>query len=396
MPGMKVACLLITHFPIKVELRRYPEAGTNPLIITEEYGSQQVVLDSSPAARGVVGGMPLREALAHCKDAQLLPSDRPFYQAAFDQIIETLLQRSPLVEKHDLGCSYVGLDGLEQLYRGEARLITSLLAVAPPSFNPRIGVASGKFPAYVAAVTTDGGQATRVPQDVAGFLKDLPVDLLPWSFESKARLHGFGLHTLGQLAQLSVGSVQAQFGPEGKRVWDLANGVDPQPLIPYQPEVEVTEALTFPAPAVTRQEIITAAESLLGRTFNRSEMQGKYVRSVTMESAVLRHPPWTKKLVFKNAVGSKDKALFVVKNAIESASLPGPLEDLSLTLTGLTGESGVQGSLFSNIRRREQLREMMRQLEAQLGCKPPIYQVRDIEPWSRIPERRQALVIFDP
>ena len=396
MPGMKVACLLITHFPIKVELRRYPEARTKPLIITEEYGSQQVVLDSSPAARGVVGGMPLREALAHCKDAQLLPADRPFYQAAFDQIIETLLQRSPLVEKHDLGCAYVGLDGLEQLYRGEARLITSLLAVARPSFNPRIGVASGKFPAYVAAVTTAGGQATRVPQDVAGFLKDLPVDLLPWSFESKARLHGFGLHTLGQLAQLSVGSVQAQFGPEGKRVWDLANGVDPQPLIPYQPEVEVTEALTFSAPAVTRQEIITAAESLLGRTFNRSEMQGKYVRSVTMESAVLRRPPWTKKLVFKNAVGSKDKALFVVKNAIESASLPGPLEDLSLTLTGLTGESGVQGSLFSNIRRREQLREMMRQLEAQLGCKPPIYQVRDIEPWSRIPERRQALVIFDP
>ena len=180
----------------------------------------------------------------------------------------------------------------------------------------------------------------------------------------------------------------------GSGTWPTAS--IPEPLIPYQPEVEVTEALTFPAPAVTRQEIITAAESLLGRTFNRSEMQGKYVRSVTMESAVLRRPPWTKKLVFKNAVGSKDKALFVVKNAIESASLPGPLEDLSLTLTGLTGESGVQGSLFSNIRRREQLREMMRQLEAQLGCKPPIYQVRDIEPWSRIPERRQALVIFDP
>ena len=39
---------------------------------------------------------------------------------------------------------------------------------------------------------------------------------------------------------------------------------------------------------------------------------------------------------------------------------------------------------------------MMKQLEGRLRGKPPIYQVREIEPWSRIPERRQALVQFDP
>jgi len=39
---------------------------------------------------------------------------------------------------------------------------------------------------------------------------------------------------------------------------------------------------------------------------------------------------------------------------------------------------------------------MMRQLEVLLGCKPPIYQMKEVEPWSRIPERRQALVLFDP
>ena len=42
------------------------------------------------------------------------------------------------------------------------------------------------------------------------------------------------------------------------------------------------------------------------------------------------------------------------------------------------------------------MKEMMRQLEALLGGKPPIYQMKEIEPWSRIPERRQALVPFDP
>ena len=393
---MKIACVLITHLPVKVELRRYPEIEGKPVIIAEEYGSQQLVLDSSPSARGVVGGMPLQEATSRCKDARLLPADRPFYETAFRRVMDSLQQRSPLVERRELGCAYVGLDGLTEMYRGEAGLITSLLGVAPANFNPRVGVASGKFPAYVAAVTTGGGQATRAPDDAAGFLAGVSVDLLPLSWDARSRLHGFGLHTLGQLARLEVGAVQAQFGADGKRIWELANGIDPSPLVACPAEAAVSEYLTFPTPAVTRQEILTAVEALLGRTFARPEIRGKYVRGVTIASRVLHHSPWVRKFAFKNAVGSKDKALFVIKNGIESASLPGPLEDITLTLTGLAGESGAQGSLFSDMRKREQLREMMRQLETQLGGKPPIYQVRDIEPWSRIPERRQALVIFDP
>ena len=95
-------------------------------------------------------------------------------------------------------------------------------------------------------------------------------------------------------------------------------------------------------------------------------------------------------------MGSKERALFSLKSRLDNLELPGPLEDIKLTLGGITGESGIQSSLFSDVRKREQLREMMRQLEVLLGCKPPIYQMKEVEPWSRIPERRQALVLFDP
>ncbi len=95
-------------------------------------------------------------------------------------------------------------------------------------------------------------------------------------------------------------------------------------------------------------------------------------------------------------MGSKERAIFAMKSRLGAVMLPGPLEDMKLTLSGITGESGVQSSLFSDVRKREQLREMMRQLQALLGCKPPIYQMKDVEPWSGIPERRQALVPFDP
>ncbi len=202
-----IACVLVTHLPIKVELRRYPGLRGRPVVITERYGSREMVLDSSPEARGVAAGMSLQEAVSRCKDAALLQADGPYYYEGFDALVRSLEQRSPLVEKAGLGCAYVGLDGLEAMYGGEARLIASLLQAIPHDFNPRIGVAGGKFPAYVAAVTSSGGRATKVPDDVAGFLKELSIDLLPLSWENKARLHRFGLHTLGQLAALSVGSV---------------------------------------------------------------------------------------------------------------------------------------------------------------------------------------------
>ena len=393
---MKIACVLVTHLPIKAELRRYPELRGRPVVITESYGSKELVLDSSSEARGVIAGMSLQEAVSRCKDTVLLQADTPYYESGFNALVHSLEQRSPLVEKAELGSAYVGLDGLEAMYGGEARLITSLLQAVPQEFNPRIGVALGKFPAYVAAVTSSGGRATRVPQDVAGFLKEFSIDLLPMSWENKTRLHRFGLHTLGQLAALPVGSVQAQLRPEGKKAWELASGIDRSPLLPYRHEEAVTEFLTFPSPTITQYAILTAMETLLGRAFARPQIRGKYVRTAAIESQVLRHPPWTRRFAFKEAVGNKEKALFSLKSRLDSIALPGPLEDMKLTLAGFTGESGIQSSLFLDVRKREQLREMMQQLEALLGRRPPIFQVRDVEPWSRIPERRQALVPFDP
>jgi hypothetical protein len=113
----------------------------------------------------------------------------------------------------------------------------------------------GKFPAYVAAVTSSGGRATKAPEPssggLAGFLKEVSVELLPLPWEKKTRLHRFGLHTLGQLAALPVGAVQAQLRSDGKRAWELASGVDSSPLVPYRAEEVVTESLTFPSPTIT-------------------------------------------------------------------------------------------------------------------------------------------------
>ncbi len=389
--------MLITHLPMKAELMRRPALRDRPVIVTEGPDSREMVLDSSPEAVGVVPGMPLQEALSRCKNALLLKADVPYYHALFNKTVAALRQRSPLVEKGEVGCIHVGLDGLDRMYGSETRLITALIHAVPHHLNPRVGVADGKFMAYVAALSSKGGQATRVPDGgAADYLKNLAIDALPLDWEDRERLRRYGITSMGQLAAMDLGSVQAQFGPQGRRAWELANGLDSSPLVSDEAEDTVNEYLAFPIPTVTLDALLVAAEMLFGRAFSRAALRGRYVRMATLEARVVLGPPWVRGLAFREAVGGKESAARLLRAMLSNTVLPGPLEDLGLTLAGLTGESGVQTSLFSDVRRQEQLREMMHQMAVRLRTKPPIFKVRNIEPWSRIPERRQALVQFDP
>ena len=391
---MKIACALITHFPAKAEMHRHPELRDRTIIISTRSSRGAEVVDVSSDVKDVQPGMPLAQAVSQCRDAALLEADHSYYQRAFDTVIEALLQRSPTVERGELGCAFVDVVGLEGIYGGDAGIVRSLLNAVPGSFNLRVGLAETRFPAYVAAVRSGGGQATKVSEDAAAFLRDVPIGFLPVSWDTRTRLQRFGLHTIGQIAGLPLGSIQAQFGSEGRLAWELANGIDRRPFVPAKAVDTITDYLTFPVPAVSLFAILPAVELLLGRVFFRPELRGRYIRSVLLESEVLGRAPWSKRFVFKSPVNEKGRALFALRHALEAEELPGPLEDMRITVSEVAGESGIQSSLFTEVRKQQQLRECMRQLEERLRTRPPIYRVMDVEPWSRIPERRQALVEY--
>ena len=393
---MRYGCVEIPHFPVQVELRRQPELRGRPVVLIHSSGSRRVVFDTSPRASAVAPGMSIQEALARCKDAVLLGADLPAYRQAFERILDNLGNVSPMVEDGGPGLAYVDLRGLASMYGGEARLATALLEAVPPGFFPQVGIADGKFSSSVAASYANYGGAYRAPEDVRGFLATLPVEILPVSWEVVTRLQGFGLERLEQVAALGVGPMQAQFGPSGRFMWELACGIDRRPLVPRRTEETVREEMDFPAPTVSLGAVLLMLEHLLARAFSRPILRGRYVRAALMEGELLQRAPWLKRVSFREAVGSKGKAYEVLKGALGSGALPGPLESMRLTLSGLTGESGQQGSFFTDVRQRNQLRETMAQLEARLGQRPPVFTVREVEPWSRIPERRRALVPYSP
>lgn len=391
-----LACLLIDHLGVKAEVHRNPQLAGKPVIIVRSSGSRRVVMDASVQAMGVEPDMPLVEALSRCKAAVLVESDLVYYRSLFDQTLLAVEALGADVEEDDLGQAFVRLTGLELLHGGEGRLIAALLAAVPSFFAPRIGVGPNKFAATVAAYQGQADKPFRTLDDLARFFAPLPVELLPVPWTTIARLHNFGLRTLGQLACLSLGALQAQFGPEGSLMARLARGIDDRTLLPRRHDEAVETSLAFPDPIATLGIVLTAVESLLGSAFGRSRMRGRFARVCTIEAAVFRAPTWHKRMVFKEPLGDRAKAFTVIRTTLEGAPPPGAVEEIRLTLSTITGEGGKQGSLFRDVRRQENLKEALRQLKERLGMPAPIYHVREVEPWSRLPERRLALVPFAP
>jgi DNA polymerase-4/protein ImuB len=115
-----------------------------------------------------------------------------------------------------------------------------------------------------------------------------------------------------------------------------------------------------------------------------------------LRAALTSGRSWERTITFREATADRDQMLYVLRCTLEAAGLSGPVEEISVELSGLTQETGKQEGLFvAKGRRRAQLEEALRQLKARFG-QSPVFHIVEVEPWSRIPERRLALIDYDP
>ena len=386
---MRILCVLLPHFPWRCELRRHPALAGRPSIVTYTEGSQKLVTDFSPDLTGLQPDMPLQQALALHGQVELLLADIQYYGAVFNEILDALEQQSPLVEGADLGCIYIGVDGLQLIYPDDNALIAAARKVVT-DFAPLIGIAENKFLASLAARYSPPNDYKILTGNMDAFLKDLPCDILPVSVKSRSKLRDFGLATLGQVAALPPSPFQSQFGPEGKRIWELSRGVDDTPLYPRFMEEAIEESAAMPSVTVSLDAILVALESLLADIFAGHALKGRGIRSLTLWTRSWNAEHWERNINFKDPAMEVRSAVSRIKRVLEDYPQPGPVEQAGIKINGLGYPRGRQKSLFRDVRAQEHLAEDIKQLELRLG-NPQVYSVKEVEPWSRIPERRYAL-----
>jgi DNA polymerase-4/protein ImuB len=397
---VSIACIVIPHFALRVALLERPELDGAPLVLGPVQGGRPIVCDATPeaAAHGIRPGLSLREAIALSPDALIIAPHPVRENAAAERVVLGLETLSPAVEIDSgrPGCYAVDLTGLERLLGPPRIAAERLLATVPALLRPRAGVAPNKFAARVAAHRASAG-AVRVidAATIPAFLASAPVSLLPLPADKRRRLERLGLHTLGDLAALPPAAVQARFGAEGRRAWELARGNDPEPVRARAQPERVTESLILPAPATSRETLLIAITRLVLRAFDRAALQNRHVRQARLRASLEGGQAWEQITTLREPGGHK-RLIEALGYRVQALSLSGPVEELTLELSGLIDATSRQEILpgFQS-RRPWQLAEASRQLKQRFGTSG-LYRVAEVEPWSRLPERRQALIAFDP
>lgn len=387
---MRIACVYIPRFAVEAERLRRKDIGARLVLIGEG-----TVLDCSLGAEAmkVTRGMRMSEAIGLCPRATVFAPDAPYYERLFGEALDFLETLSPHVESAEPGTACVSLDGLPS---PEKRIADDIVAGLHRRFGlmPSVGVGAGKFAARVAALTARPGAVRLIAQgEEAAFLAPLPVEHLPAEDAMLWRLGMLGLTTIGEFARLPVGAVQAQFGTEGLRCWNLARGTDNEPLIPRVNEETVVRRLQLPAPAGTIEAILAGVEKLTYASYD-ALCGGRWVRKAVVRGACDGGGAWELPVAFREALCDPKDAWFALKTAIVRHPPERPIEELEVELIGLSGESGKQASMFEGKSKLwRQVEEAVRQLEAQQND-TALGKVIALDPSSRIPERRAALADY--
>src|SRR5829696_8478963 len=412
-----VICILYPRFELLAALGDRRALLSEPAALAPEAGREQVVGEvSAPAeAFGVVRGMRLGEAMSRCPGLRLVPPDPEGVRSLWGAVLDRLEGIGAEVESDHAGAAFFLAGGLEGIHGGD---LAGVLAAARRALGAgaRFGAAPSRFASHAAALQARsrrrggpgsgrgpalGPGAARSlnavvidPPNARDFLAPLPVGLLRTRPELQALpdvLERLGIRTLGELAALPSRAVAERFGHPGLLALDLSRGRD-TPLEPRRPSEPVVERLDLPE-AASGQQLERALELLIARVLARRERRGRTLRALAVSARFVAGGTWRTAVTLRHA--SADPARIRLALAQKLSELPAPSESLALEVEAFGPPAHDQGRLLdeADAVRRARLGEAVRQARQAAGADAAL-RVLDVDPDSRIPERRAVLAPF--
>jgi protein ImuB len=412
MCSVMVVCVLYPRFELLAGLGDRRALLAEPVALAPEAGREQVVGEVSAAAEafGVVRGMRLGEAMSRCPGLRLIPPDPEGVRALWNGVLDLLEGIGAEVESDIPGAAYFESSGLHGLHGGDlggvltaARraLAGHARAGAHGIAGARFGAAPSRFAAHAAALQARPRRGRRVQvveeRSVSAFLAPLPVTLLRTRLELQGLpdvLERLGIRTLGEVAALPSRAVAERFGHPGLLAHDLARGTD-LPLLPRRPPEPVSERLDLPD-AASGQQLERALELLVARVLARRERRGRTLRGLAVSARFVAGGTWRVAVTLRHASADPERILITLKPKL--AELPAPAGSLALEVEAFGPPAQDQGRLLDEAAavRRARLGEAVRQARQAAGAEAAM-KVLEVDPGSRVPERRAVLAPFpDP
>jgi nucleotidyltransferase/DNA polymerase involved in DNA repair len=182
-------------------------------------------------AAGVTLDQPVRDALKLCPEARTARTNMKRYREVSGRLFVCLRRGFDRLEPSGLGAAYFdvtgGPDSPEEIARRLQQIVSDELGL-----GLRVGIASGKFLARLAAEEAGAGGCYRVdPDQQVEFLSPFPVTRLEGvGAKTAATLAELGAERIGQLREIEAHQIQVALGTNGLRIHAYAAGRDDRPV----------------------------------------------------------------------------------------------------------------------------------------------------------------------
>ena len=274
-------------FYASVEQRDDPQLRGKPVVVAWR-GNRSVVCAASYEARrfGVRSAMPALRAERLCPEAIFVPPDFVRYRTVSRGVREIFHRYTDLIEPLSLDEAYldvtenkIGLPTATRVAKAIRQQIRDELHLTASA-----GVAPNKFLAKIASDwRKPDGLFVIQPDDVPAFLPPLPVERIPGVGKvTEDKLKQIGVQTVGDLQALDAAALEARFGKYGHRLYELARGIDHNPVIPDRPTKSISAEDTFERdiPLSETGELI---ERLAQKVWSASRHEARVARTVVLK-----------------------------------------------------------------------------------------------------------------
>jgi DNA polymerase-4 len=287
MSGRQIVHVDMDAFYASVEQRDDASLRGKPVVVAW-LGKRSVVCAASYEARkyGIRSAMPALTAERLCPSAIFVPPDFTRYRAASHAVREIFQQHTDLIEPLSLDEAYLDVTQAKSGLTTGFEVATAIRAqiLEEVHLTASAGVAPNKFLAKIASDWKKPNGLFEIrPEEVLDFLKPLPVGKLPGVGKvTEDRLTQLCLKTVGEIRALELAVLESNFGSHGRRLYELARGIDNGEVVPDRPTKSISAEDTFEfdlSLADTTDTLVRLAE----RVWNATVEEGKIARSVSLK-----------------------------------------------------------------------------------------------------------------
>jgi DNA polymerase IV len=333
---------------------------------------------SYPARRqGVHSAMPMSQAVRACPGLVIVPSRHRLYRQMSQRVMDRVHRLTSLVEQISIDEAFLDLTALAEEPELLARQLQQTIR-QELDLPCSLGVATNKLVAKIANTVGKGAKHTDtppcaitvvVPGNEAAFLAPLPCDEL-WGVGPKTaqRLHDYGLHTIGDLAQRSPDEFERLMGKNGRDLVIRARGIDDRPVVTEHEQKSISQEITFTRDVGDEAELL---HELHGMAMGVARELRRNALCATTVKLKLRWPDFTtptRQMTMAQASDDGEQIYALAKQLFARLWQPGQkVRLIGVGVSGLTDQPRQMGLFDEPDERSEKLSATVSAMRARFG-----------------------------